>query len=138
MTASIANGFGHILYQPDSDSATWQPYAFHPEYSTGNPRGNTWSAHTYNVAYSDEIGHFENCLDARRRLQLRRVRGRRARRCTRRAMTFCVPAADSLLVKINGCFLDDGDFDGPSYQQRLARDGPEPRPQDATVPPDRR
>ena len=38
------------------------PYAFHPEYSTANPRGNTWSAHTYNVAMSDEIGHFENCL----------------------------------------------------------------------------
>ena len=33
-----------------------------PRYSTANPRGNTWSAHTYNVAMSDEIGHFENCL----------------------------------------------------------------------------
>ena len=29
---------------------------------------------------------------------------------------FCVPAEDSLLIKINGCFLDDEDFDGPSYQ----------------------
>ena len=33
-----------------------------PSTRTGNPRGNTWSAHTYNVAMSDEIGHFENCL----------------------------------------------------------------------------
>ena len=63
MTASIANGFGHILYQPESNVCHMEPYAFHPEYSTGNPRGNTWSAHTYNVAYSDEIGHFENCLE---------------------------------------------------------------------------
>src|SRR5579859_4211791 len=62
MTASTANGFGHILYQPTSSTCHAEPYAFHPEYSTGNPRGNTWSAHTYNVAMSDEIGHFENCL----------------------------------------------------------------------------
>ena len=62
MTASTANGFGHILYEPDSATCHAEPYAFHPEYDTGNPRGNTWSAHTYNVAYSDEIGHFENCL----------------------------------------------------------------------------
>ncbi len=62
MTASVANGFGHILYTPKSATCQEKPYAFHPEYSTGNPRGNTWSAHTYNVAMSDEIGHFENCL----------------------------------------------------------------------------
>ena len=62
MTASIANGFGHILYQPASATCNEAPYAFHPEYSTANPRGNTWSIHTYNVAMSDEIGHFENCL----------------------------------------------------------------------------
>ena len=62
MTASEANGFGHILYTPKSKTCQEKPYAFHPEYSTANPRGNTWSAHTYNVAMSDEIGHFENCL----------------------------------------------------------------------------
>ena len=62
MTASIANGFAHVLYQPTAEKCAMEPYAFHPEYSTANPRGNTWSAHTYNVAYSDEIGHFENCL----------------------------------------------------------------------------
>jgi hypothetical protein len=62
MTASVANGFGHILYTPNSSTCRAAPYAFHPRYSTANPRGNTWSAHTYNVAMSDEIGHFENCL----------------------------------------------------------------------------
>ena len=56
MTASVANGFGHILYTPDSDTCKMEPYAFHPEYSTANPRGNTWSAHTYNVAMSDGSG----------------------------------------------------------------------------------
>ncbi len=43
MTASIANGFGHILYTPNSSTCQEAPYAFHPEYSTANPRGNTWS-----------------------------------------------------------------------------------------------
>ena len=62
MTASVANGFGHILYTPNSKTCQEAPYAFHPEYSTGIPRGNTWSAHTYNIAASDEIGHFENCI----------------------------------------------------------------------------
>ena len=62
MTASVANGFGHILFTPGSSTCQEAPYAFHPAYSTANPRGNTWSAHTYNVAFSDEIGHFENCL----------------------------------------------------------------------------
>ncbi len=62
MTASIANGFGHILYTPTSSTCQEAPYAFHPEYSTANPRGTSWAFHTYNVAMSDEVGHFENCL----------------------------------------------------------------------------
>ncbi len=117
MTASIANGFGHILYTPGSSTCTQTPYAFHPEYSTGNPRGNTWSAHTYNIAMSDEIGHFENCqqLDA-------------DFNCAKPGIqdlggldedddnNFCVPGADSTLIKIDGCFSDDEDWDGQSYQ----------------------
>ena len=62
MTASIANGFAHVLYTPGSGPCQSAPYAFHAEYDTANPRGNTWSAHTTNVSYSDEIGHFEHCL----------------------------------------------------------------------------
>jgi hypothetical protein len=114
MTASVANGFGHILYTPNSATCQAAPYAFHPEYSTANPRGNTWSAHTYNVAMSDEIGHFENCLaiDANGN-------------CTSAGAqdpsldaddTGCVPGTDSTLVHINGCFAPDGDYDGQSYR----------------------
>jgi hypothetical protein len=127
MTASIANGFGHILYQPDSSTCNEAPYAFHPEYSTANPRGNTWSIHTYNVAMSDEIGHFENCLaiDA-------------DNNCTipgsqdaggldeDDANNFCVPGTDSTLVMIDGCFFDDEDWDGQSY--RLDWPGTNPNP----------
>ena len=132
MTASVANGFGHILYTPKSKTCQEKPYAFHPEYSTGNPRGNTWSAHTYNVAMSDEIGHFENCLAINA-----------SGECTKPGSQDasldadddgCVPGTDSLLVKINGCFAPDNDYDGQSYRQDwpgtnpnvAARPGPAP------------
>src|SRR6201986_546913 len=106
MTASVANGFGHILYTPSSSTCQEAPYAFHPEYSTANVRGNTWSIHTYNVAMSDELGHFENCLAINTLLN-----------CTEPGSqdqgsgldeddgnNFCVPGTDSTLVMIDGCF----------------------------------
>jgi hypothetical protein len=127
MTASVANGFGHILYTPQSNTCKERPYAFHPEYSTANPRGNTWSAHTYNVAMSDEIGHFENCLkiDA-------------AFNCTEPGAqdpggldedddnNFCVPGTDSTLVQIDGCFSGDADWDGQSYRPDWPGTDPNP------------
>jgi hypothetical protein len=124
MTASIANGFGHILYTPNSGTCQEAPYAFHPEYSTANPRGTTWGAHTYNVAMSDEIGHFENCLaiDANGT-------------CTSSGAqdpsldsddTGCVPGTDSTVVKINGCFAADADFDGQSYRNDWPGTSPNP------------
>lgn len=116
MTASVANGFGHVLFQPDSDICHMEPYAFHPEYSTGNPRGNTWSAHTYNVAYSDEIGHFENCLTLDADFNCAVSADDEPGGSPDQDDAFCVPGSDSLGIQINGCFFDDEDFDGPSYQ----------------------
>jgi hypothetical protein len=124
MTASIANGFGHILYTPNSSTCQEAPYAFHPEYSTGNPRGTTWGAHTYNVAMSDEIGHFENCLaiDANGN-------------CTSPGAqdptldsddTACLPGTDSTVVKIDGCVAPDEDFDGQSYRNDWPGTNPNP------------
>ena len=124
MTASVANGFGHILYTPNSSTCHVAPYAFHPEYSTANARGNTWSLHTYNVAMSDEIGHFENCLaiDANGN-------------CTSTGAqdgtldsddTGCLPGTDSSLVMINECTASDEDWDGQSY--RLDWPGTNPNP----------
>jgi hypothetical protein len=119
MTASVANGFGHILYQPKSKTCNMAPYAFHPEYSTANPRGNTWSAHTYNVAFSDEIGHFENCLqiDANFNCTTPGAQDQASGLDPDDGNSFCVPGTDSLLVKIDGCFSADGDWDGQSYQK---------------------
>jgi hypothetical protein len=115
MTASVANGFGHLLYTPSSATCQEAPYAFHPEYSTANPRGNTWSAHTYNVAFSDEIGHFENCLQLDANFNCA-VPGAQDAGGLDADDSGCVPAADSTVVHINGCFSPDGDWDGQSYQ----------------------
>jgi hypothetical protein len=118
MTASTANGFGHILYEPNSSTCHVAPYAFHPEYNTANPRGNTWSAHTYNAAFSDEIGHFENCLkiDVNFNCVQPGNQDKGSGLDPDDGNSFCVPGKDSTLVKIDGCFNGDGDWDGQSYQ----------------------
>ena len=125
MTASIANGFGHILYTPNSSTCQEAPYAFHPEYSTANTRGNTWSVHTYNTAMSDEIGHFENCLaiDAN---GICTDPGAQDAGGLDEDDSGCVPGTDSTVVKIDGCFNPDEDFDGQSY--RLDWPGTNPNP----------
>jgi hypothetical protein len=128
MTASIANGFGHVLYQPDGATCQMEPYAFHPEYSTANPRGNTWSAHTYNVAMSDEIGHFENCRKLDANFNCAKPGDQdKGGLDEDDGNGFCVPAEDSTLVKINGCFSADEDFDGQSYLPDWPGTLPDPR-----------
>lgn len=126
MTASIANGFGHILYTPNSSTCQEAPYAFHPEYSTANTRGNTWSVHTYNVAYSDELGHFENCLALDANFNCT-VPGSQDSSGIDQDDTPCVPGSDSTVVKIDSCYGDDEDWDGQSY--RLDWPGTNPNPQ---------
>ena len=128
MTASVANGFAHVLFTPGSNTCQSAPYAFHPEYSTASPRGNTWSAHTYNVSFSDEIGHFEHCLQLDADFN-----------CAVAGAddpggldndddhNFCVPGKDAWVVHINGCFFSDGDFDGPSYQNDWPGTNPDPK-----------
>ena len=121
MTASIANGFGHILYTPNSSTCQEAPYAFHPEYSTANTRGNTWSAHTYNVAMSDEIGHFENCLRSMPTATARSPAARTPAASTRTTNSFCVPGTDSTLVMIDGCFSRRRGLGRTVLPARLAR-----------------
>jgi hypothetical protein len=117
MTASIANGFGQVIYAPNAKKCTSRPYAFHPEYSSANTRGNTWSAHTVNVSFSDEIGHFELCnaIDAATGACTQPVRDEPT---PDDDDVGCLPAADSLLIRITSCTGSDLDFDGLSYQKR--------------------
>ena len=127
MTASIANGFGHILFTPNSTTCQEAPYAFHPEYSTANTRGNTWSIHTYNVAMSDEVGHFENCLALSAAFNCTSPGSQDAGGLDEDdGNNFCVPGADSTLVKINGCFSPDFDWDNQSYRPDWPGTDPNP------------
>jgi hypothetical protein len=67
MTASVQNRFRHILWDPVKFTCKGAPYAFHPMYDTaaaplasGQPTAwTTWAAHTDNIAYDVETGHFE-------------------------------------------------------------------------------
>jgi len=62
MTASASNGFGQVKYAPTGTTCKNIPYNFHPMYSTSSEKTRVpWAAHSYNVAFSDEIGHFDFC-----------------------------------------------------------------------------
>jgi hypothetical protein len=64
MTTSAANGFGQVQYDPTGTSCNNIPYDFHPMYSTSSEQTRvTWAAHSYNVAFADETGHFDYCND---------------------------------------------------------------------------
>jgi hypothetical protein len=117
MTASIANAFGHPLYQPSATTCGDQAYAFHPMYATSSPSTRVlWAAHSYNVAYSDEIGHFEYCAA--------QTNGT----CTSAGVSdpsgvdgddagcLTAPAGTAHhAVSLTGCSGTDADFDGPQY-----------------------
>ena len=65
MTASVANGFAQVNFDPTAAACTQKPYAFHPMYATSGEHTRVpWAAHSYNVSYADEIGHFELCSHA--------------------------------------------------------------------------
>jgi hypothetical protein len=125
MTASVANGFGSPLFQPDASTCTVQRHAFHPMYSTATQETRNFNAaHTGNVGFSDEIGHFEYCA---------KVRSDALGTCDEPLGddtndpdnagpdpqgddVFCLPASTSTRIRIGGCLNTDGDFDSVSYK----------------------
>jgi hypothetical protein len=117
MTASAANGFGEVQFTPTGKACNNIPYDFHPMYSTSSPNTRVpWTAHSYNVSFSDEIGHFEYCNKAATGSGM----------CAQPGVTdpsksdgddnACFNASASLLVPITGCTDTDFDFDGVSYK----------------------
>ncbi len=108
MKASIANGFAQVNFAPTASSCTSTPYAFHPMYSTSSVHTRVpWVAHSYNIAFADEIGHFDYCalVDP-------------SGACLQPSepdLLECFPPADSPRIKIGGCIDADADFDGVSY-----------------------
>jgi hypothetical protein len=116
MTASIPNGFAQVKFDPGATTCTSIPSAFHPMYATSSEHTRVpWAAHTYNVAFSDEIGHFEYCNAA----------DPNTGECTSAGVTDpsgsdgdefpCFNPADSTRIQIGGCLGTDTDFDGPEY-----------------------
>ncbi len=128
MTASAANGFGQVKFDPTGTSCQNIPYDFHPMYSTSSEKTRvTWAAHSYNVAFSDEIGHWDYCSQVAANGTCSGNEGNAANTEPADPPTAanpngddygCFPARASLLVRLNGCTSGGGNtgFDGVAYQ----------------------
>lgn len=122
MVSSAANGFAQIKFDPngtDCNPATHNlPYDFHPMYATSSEHTRVpWAAHSYNIAFSDEIGHFEYCNSV----------AFEGGPCTSNPSTdppglddnACFSGAFEAslgLLPIGACFDTDAEFDGVPYQ----------------------
>jgi len=117
MVASVANGFAQINFDPKANTCTESPYAFHPMYATSSERTRVvWAAHSYNVAFSDEIGHLAYCSAV----------ASEGGACTGTASNDpgagepdnggCFSPSFSTRVRVGGCLATDNDFDGVPYQ----------------------
>jgi hypothetical protein len=133
MTASAANGFGQVQYDPTGTSCVNQPYNFHPMYSTSSEQTRViWAAHTYNISFTSEIGHFENCtgpnpipatpfgVDASGN-PIACPAGNSEGFGSNTSPTdgddnFCFPASEALRIHINGCTDTNTGFDSLGYQ----------------------
>jgi hypothetical protein len=119
MTASAANGFGQVLFAPSPSTACVNiPYDFHPMYSTSSENTRvTWAAHSYNIAFSDEIGHFDFCTTVTTSGGCANTEGSGIdAEPTDGDDAGCFPASTSLLVQVSGCTLTNTGFDGAPYQ----------------------
>lgn len=127
MVAGIAQGFGQVNFEPKASTCSVTPYAFHPMYDTSSEHTRVpWTQHTYNVSFSDEIGHFEFCDGFNSSLQCT-VPGVDEVRVDSDDFPCASPAffgLPSSFIQITGCYGSDLDFDGTSY--RLSWPGTNP------------
>ena len=122
MVASAANGFGHVLYQPNSATCNVAPYDFRAMYNTSNEHTRTpWTGGTDNTTFSDELGHFEFCDAADPNTLNCLVPGIQDRNSGLDADdTICISPGGPFLpgppfIQIGGCIQTEFDFDGISY-----------------------
>ncbi|WP_376795452.1 hypothetical protein [Thermogemmatispora sp.] len=120
MTASAANGFGQVKFAPaPSTECTNIPYDFHPMYSTSSEATRViWAAHSYNIAFADEIGHFDYCngpIDEEGVCRGTEGTGGDIEPADRDD-TACFPASASLRIQVAGCYGTNVGFDGTSYK----------------------
>jgi hypothetical protein len=120
MVASAANNFAQVKFDPKGTGCTAIPYNFHPMYSTSSPMTRVpWAAHTYNIAFSDEIGHFDFCSAVNSSLGCS-AGGKEGAGSNKEASDsddfFCFPGGDATLYLIGGCENTNvPGFDGTSY-----------------------
>ena len=134
MTASKANGFAQIKYDPNGTSCKAIPYNFHPMYSTSSTKTRvTWAAHSYNIAFDSEIGHFQFCNgptpipatefgvtpDGKVTVCPKGNTEGRGVNATKSDGddAFCFPGKEAPLYKVAGCTFTNTGFDGASYQK---------------------
>jgi hypothetical protein len=123
IVASGANGFASVLWDPtgtNCDRSTHElKHDFHPAYATSSEHTRVpGAAHSYNIAFSDEIGHFEYCSSVAQEFGA----------CTSLTGKDKKPGLDDLqcvdaglpaafgLIHIGGCIDADADFDGVPYR----------------------
>jgi hypothetical protein len=100
-----------VNYAPSASTCTATPYAFHPMYATSGPHTRVpWTAHSYNITFSDELGHWDYCSSV----------DTQTGDCTQPGKmesddTECFTAKQSSRIKVGGCTAEDLDFDGTSY-----------------------
>ena len=119
MTASAANGFGQVKFAPNpSTECKNLPYDFHPMYSTSSPQTRVpCAAHSYNIAFDDEIGHFDYCT------RVTTAGGACAGQESSNIEpadgddNYCFPSSASTLVRVGGCYGTNSGFDGQSYRK---------------------
>jgi hypothetical protein len=134
MTASAANGFGQVQFDPNpGTSCANVPYDFHPMYSTSSEQTRViWAAHSYNISFTSEIGHFENCNgpNAIPATPFGEDANGNPITCptgntegfgsntfpTDRDDAFCFPGSEALRIHINGCTQTNTGFDSLGYQ----------------------
>lgn len=126
MVGGPAAGFGQVDFNPSAATCTVTPYTFHPMYSTSSENTRVpWAAHSYNIAFSDEIGHFEFCNAFNTNQNSPSFLA-----CTVPGPTEVdlrldaddFPCANPVFfgfpnsfIPITGCIGSDTDFDGPAY-----------------------
>jgi hypothetical protein len=128
MTASKANGFGQVQFAPTGTSCNLIPSNFHPMYSTSSEKTRvTWAAHSYNIAFADEIGHFDYCNGTIATTFPNGCTGTEGAGANTEPSDgddfFCQPASNSLRIRVSGCTFTNQGFDGVPYQSSAWPDG---------------
>ncbi len=119
MTSSAANTFGQVKFDPNGTTCQNIPYDFHPMYSTSSEQTRVpWAAHSYNIAFSDEIGHFDYCSSVTATGGCSGTEGATGdTEPTDDDDVSCFPASASTLVQVAGCTGANQGFDGVPYQK---------------------